>query len=406
MKKQGFTLVELLVVIAIIGILIALLLPAVQAAREAARRAQCTNNLKQLGLAFHNFHDARKRLPNVCYDPLWNEYRTQNGNRFLHTEWYSALLSVLPNIEQNALYERTFGYCEAAKSAADANAARYLIPMSFNGAQTMPDGLKTPFAAKVPAFLCPSDGNGGETAGEPGKNSYHLCNGDFWDWWGYRAQRGVARAGQGDGYGGDNYNLITLSAIKDGTSNTLLFAESLISTTPGDNNYKSGLANLNRTSVPRDCAAVRGPNNTINPNPGPVNYGAKGWSWSSGHPACTAFSAMLPPNQPSCAGNGQIAYTIGETPESPITRFVVIQYWEPLISASSNHTGGVNVAYVDGSVRFISETISSGDPNFEPGKPASVTGWNGNWWEYRGKSTYGVWGALGTIRGGESVAVP
>ena len=402
MKKQGFTLVELLVVIAIIGILIALLLPAVQAAREAARRMQCTNNLKQLGLSFHTFHDARKRLPNVCFDKMWNEYRTANGGRMLHTEWYSALLSTLPYIEQTALFDRVTGYCESAKSLADPEAARYAIPMGFNGAQTMPDGQKTPFAAKVAPFLCPSDGNGTNTNGEPGKISYHLCNGDFWDWWGYRAQRGMARAGQGDGFaeGGDVYNEFGIQAIKDGTSNTMLFSEVTITASPGDTNAKSGLAELARTSVPSDCAATRGQNNMLSVSP--VDNGAKGWSWSSGHPACTAFTAMLPPNQPSCAGSGQLRYTIGETPEAPITRFVVIQYNDPLISASSNHTGGVNIAMADGAVKFISDTIDSGNPIYEPGKP----GWAGNWWEYRGKSTYGIWGALGTLRSGESVAVP
>ena len=103
--RFGFTLVELLVVIAIIGILVGLLLPAVQAAREAARRMQCSNNMKNIVLAQHNFHDAYKRFPAASHDPLWRGAVLvgTNGNSF---ERISFLASTLPFIEQNSLYQQ------------------------------------------------------------------------------------------------------------------------------------------------------------------------------------------------------------------------------------------------------------------------------------------------------------
>ncbi|HPP51753.1 MAG TPA: DUF1559 domain-containing protein, partial [Thermoguttaceae bacterium] len=101
LRKRGFTLVELLVVIAIIGLLIALLLPAIQAAREAARRATCVNNLKQLGLAFHNFHDAFKRFP-----PASDVERNTTTGRIHFVRGWSFLVHLLPYMEQASLSEK------------------------------------------------------------------------------------------------------------------------------------------------------------------------------------------------------------------------------------------------------------------------------------------------------------
>lgn len=130
-QTRAFTLVELLVVIAIIGILVGLLLPAVQAAREAARRMQCSNNLKQLGLAFHNFESARKELPTSLRPPS-NVSSTGEQSRV------SVLTDLLPYLEQNAIYER------------------------YNKAINWNQGVNIPLSqTRIPAFICPSNPDGG-----------------------------------------------------------------------------------------------------------------------------------------------------------------------------------------------------------------------------------------------------
>jgi prepilin-type processing-associated H-X9-DG protein/prepilin-type N-terminal cleavage/methylation domain-containing protein len=394
MKKStifAFTLVELLVVIAIIGVLIALLLPAVQAAREAARRSQCTNNMKQLALSFHNFHDVNKRFPSGCYEPNFLSYKCQDGAKPYHVEWYSSLVADLPFIEQTSLYNTVIGML--SQSYANAAATQYAIPIGFSGVPIRDqNNAPSPYAEKISAFLCPSDPNG-RTGSETdtGRNNYMLAAGDFWDHARYTAQRGFYHAGNVDGVTDSSF-IRTIASIFDGTSNTIMFGEVTISESETDRDNKRGIASVARTGTPSDCFAAKGTGGSFATAITDLRS-TKGWSWSAAYWGCTGFTTMLPPNQPSCAETYQHGAALSEG------TFPRVDLQDPLITASSNHSGGVNVAMADGSVRFISETINAGDMNYAPGKPA----WTGDWWKYRGKSTYGVWGALGTVAGKESV---
>ena len=178
--QRGFTLIELLVVIAIIAVLIALLLPAVQQAREAARRTQCKNNLKQLGLALHNYHDTHGTLPigSGITDPGGVGGRRQSG-----------FVGMLPFIEQAPLYQQISGtYTNSGGT-------------TWGPFQCEPWNTSyTPFTAKIPGFLCPSDAD--TTAGGAiGKTNYMFSRGDSpWDHnqWGGNGGRGGDAGGLED----------------------------------------------------------------------------------------------------------------------------------------------------------------------------------------------------------------
>ncbi len=380
-SRRGFTLVELLVVIAIIGILIGLLLPAVQAAREAARRMQCTNNMKQLGLALHNFADAHGRIPNQYCDEIWMSFvpagtsdpYNNTASICSRPQRYTAQALLLPYVEQNALYSEITGLCEKAKSTGDA----YYMPSPTDGS-TIPTGMsRNPLTAKIDPLLCPSDGlaagSKGET-GHMGRTSY-LCNvGDAayqnTSGRGNTHRRGVfvnfAKAGK-----------TTLASITDGTSNTMAFSETTVSDQAGgvkSSNIVAYVTSL-KTKAPAACLATRGEGGMTNVS---TTYPIKGRRWCDARSACSNFTACLPPNAPSCCGSGG-----GSKDDFTIS------------TPSSNHSGGVNVVMCDGSVRFVSETIDCGDINNIMGGQTSDYIWTG-------KSGRGVWGAMATPGKGET----
>lgn len=339
-RVRGFTLVELLVVIAIIGILIALLLPAVQAAREAARRSQCTNNLKQLGLALQNYHDTYLAFP----------FGNQNN--------YAWTVRVLPFVEQKPLWDQI-----------NAGSGNYPA-FSFSPW----DGMFTQKSAKIPAFACPSDGNGANQS-TWGTTNYSGCYGDsINNNQSSGTRRGLFCTGQ----------VRTFASLTDGSSNTAAFSERVVGNT-GQRFIKGNIANnpgmtlSGSYAIPSACAATKGTDGrsyaTSTGVLGGGNEYCSGRRWADGRPFYTGFTTVLPPNAPSCTGGAS---------DSDNT-------WG-VFSATSNHPGGVNLALADGSVRFISETIESGNSS-----SAEVGS---------GLSPYGVWGALGSINGGEPSQVP
>ncbi len=334
-NRRGFTLVELLVVIAIIGVLVALLLPAVQAAREAARRSQCTNNLKQLALGVHNYHDTYKALPYL---------RMTVGPA--HP---SGFVGLLPFIEQQPLYDL-------------AVAATPPFGTGWN-----PTGQNE----RINAFRCPSDPIWGERAGGRGPRSYHFSVGDS-----IRDNHGAGSSRRGmfvAMFTGD------MARIGDGTSNTVALSEVAIGPDRLSRDIKGNAVvtpgiNTNPSS-PAECWAARGTGGQVHENfevTAESSVGrAPGSRWAEGQTFFGGFSTVLPPNSPRC--------TIAHSDNT----------WG-VWTASGYHPGGVVVAMGDGSVRFVSETIDAGDPT-----RTEVTS---------GPSPFGVWGALGSVRGGESVS--
>lgn len=305
-RPHGFTLVELLVVIAIIGVLVALLLPAVQSAREAARRMSCSNNLKQLGLAVQNYHDTFKRFP--C-----GSLQTANWGPSTH-------VYLLPFIEQGNIYD-------------------IYDPAGMSGATTGDiNDIPSKFRPKV--FVCPTEPNQ-RTDTVMGWTNYHTNYGS----WVFASQR------RWDGIFGPNFAAagapalpgIKMGDITDGTSNTAAFAEVCngpqegspadrktdcfeFTTTPSTNHATARAAFLAANWKTAGFAGGWSP---------PWRW--RGYPWREGSIWRNGYNHLLPPNSACWRPNGD--------------------WWQLVTPASSFHPGGVNVALCDGSVRLITENI-------------------------------------------------
>jgi prepilin-type N-terminal cleavage/methylation domain-containing protein/prepilin-type processing-associated H-X9-DG protein len=376
LRRRGFTLVELLVVIAIIGVLVALLLPAVQAAREAARRSQCSNNLRQMAIAAHNHHDTYGIIPpashNLQFRQITDDPNSPGINGRFAWDRMSFVTAILPFMEQKPLYDRVIQYT-LNNNAPWHDWADAVGP--------------SPYITKVNTLLCPSDPDRLVPQFWLGPTSYHCNRGDimmpFW-FWEFRGPFGMQERGE-----------TNFASITDGTANTLMFAEVAIGKQPRTfAAIKGGTAmntsGLDSGTAPATCLNRRGPNGMLIGDSEFSFDGSTQWGlgrrWGDSTAPYTHFFAVLPPNSPSCN----------------INRDGGTEHWV-LVTASSHHPGGVNVAMCDASVRFVSQTIDAGNPNNSISTTPNAPGWAVH---YTGPSLWGVWGAMGTQRGRETFQNP
>ncbi|WP_171189485.1 DUF1559 domain-containing protein [Alienimonas chondri] len=366
-RRSGFTLIELLVVIAIIAILVSLLLPAVQQAREAARRSQCQNNLKQLGLAMHNYHSTYNTFPSGCggTDRLNNagSRGEQQGN--VRGSW---LIPLMPFMDQTALWNQISKPLSQERDLTTGAIGPRSTPWPAGGA-VISEPAYPPWSTQVSSLLCPSDGNSPADT-QVAHTNYAANWGDHGN--GANSSTGVAVGGTATNRGVFGYFVWRgIRDLRDGTTSTLLVAE--IGRFPGDRRLVgSNAENISTWNTPAGCIdATVSADEPLYYRDGISLNEKRGARWTDGSACFTGFTTIVPPGGPSCAPNGNDA-TVG------------------VYTPGSYHSGGIQVALGDGSARFLSETIDAGDQSAG--------------FKTSGRSPYGTWGALGTRAAGEVIS--
>lgn len=344
-SSRAFTLLELLAVILVIGLLIALLSPAMRFAGDAARRMNCVNHLKHLGLAIHHYHDMAGHLPVAMGGTVGPGPLEGNEGRL------SGLVSLLPYMEQQTLWDEI------------------TTPTSIKGVDYPAMGPAPwvteydPWRTHVDTFICASDPAAASDG--LGQTNYAFCLGD--------SARGIHTGFQSRGAFGTG-NPLSWDEITDGTSNTLAMAEIC----QASGRSVKGQVAVRQPSVifqrPRACTANLERGGKKYRRRTAIDSAGRGARWADGAATFSLFNTILPPNSPSCAVGG-------------------VRAVDGVYSAASSHEETIGVLLLDASTRSISLEIDAGNGSPVP----SISG-------FAPPSPYGVWGALGTIAGAEDTA--
>ena len=380
--NHGFTLIELLVVIAIIALLISLLIPVIQAARESSRRVHCGNRMKQVALAVHNYESSLKAFPpgidcSVTREQTVTEGEGENAievtKTVVDTSFYSAWLTLLPFLEKPELYDDIMTQYHAR--AWDNEIGREAV---------------------VSDLSCPSDPHAGRVIKPIGGDrmfavgGYVMSGGDYCiavdpDNLDKLGISGFSRGAF------QPKKWTTVEEIPDGLSQTVMVSERVIAADDVqlirgavvmDRGFSTN--QFNACEVPGFSSALcwKTRKDKYRYHDGlTLDTERSSRRWIDGQPAFTWFNTILPPNAPSCAS--------GES------------HWQPAITPpTSFHSGGVNTALCDGSVKFVSDKVNCGVAKNPKASNDSLL------CKRTGQSNFGIWGAMGTRNGNEAIKLP